>query len=580
MNRTKKNKKPTTLAITITITIILSLLPSTPTPAASTPKVVETYTGESEIALYIKGIQGDDLTATIQAGTTPCGTATATRLSETTHPVQTLLLLDHSQSIPKADRKRIQKILQTIIAGRMPQEQMAIAVFDEGVTYLADYTLDSQTLQQTAANISYQRSNTYLTDVLYDLLASEYTMQAEDIFRRILVISDGVDNKSIGYTKDELYALLKEYPIPVYTVGIQTGKKSSRSNNSQLKNMFALSRITGADSFLLDGPDSQEAIAQSLKQDQDIVRLPINLPDSLLDGSKKACKVTFASGETVSTQAIMPQQAKAPEETGQIPDAATGNTAQGAKQDTKAHEKASKAAKPGIILAAVCLAAAALLLAIILLIKKKQRKTTGYHPTPTYGTAPFHGMPQTSTMPQANHTPSADEIQTVYEAASNNQKPPANATAASPMPSENGLASVCSGYGEIDDGKTEMIGAAGTGASSGDETVMMWNTGEAPSCQICLTDTKNPARFFQAPLNNGVIIGRRQGACHIVLDYDRSVSGRHCEVKAYGGKAYILDLQSSNGTFVDGHRVLEETEIKTGTILTLGNLSFQVEILQ
>ena len=64
---------------------------------------------------------------------------------------------------------------------------------------------------------------------------------------RTRVSPAGVDNKSIGYTKEELYAALEKMPYPIYTVGC-----TYKENNEQLKNMFALSRMTGGASWLLD----------------------------------------------------------------------------------------------------------------------------------------------------------------------------------------------------------------------------------------------------------------------------------------------------------------------------------------
>src|ERR1017187_5239695 len=40
---------------------------------------------------------------------------------------------------------------------------------------------------------------------------------------------------------------------------------------------------------------------------------------------------------------------------------------------------------------------------------------------------------------------------------------------------------------------------------------------------------------------------------------DPSVSGRHCEVRLTGEELIVRDLQSTNGTFVDGKNIIEAT---------------------
>ena len=44
------------------------------------------------------------------------------------------------------------------------------------------------------------------------------------------------------------------------------------------------------------------------------------------------------------------------------------------------------------------------------------------------------------------------------------------------------------------------------------------------------------------------------------------------------GKFYIRDLQSANGTYVNGSKILAETEIYSGNILKLGRLELRFEV--
>ena len=110
-----------------------------------------------------------------------------------------------------------------------------------------------------------------------------------------------------------------------------------------------------------------------------------------------------------------------------------------------------------------------------------------------------------------------------------------------------------------------------------DDTHRIW-TGETRTHTLYLTDVKNPGQTFQAPMKDSVIIGRNAKEADIVLDYDRSVSGRHCRIRERDGKFYVEDLQSSNGSLLNGIRLLEEMEIYSGSILTLGRVEMKVQI--
>lgn len=52
---------------------------------------------------------------------------------------------------------------------------------------------------------------------------------------------------------------------------------------------------------------------------------------------------------------------------------------------------------------------------------------------------------------------------------------------------------------------------------------------------------------------------------------DNSVSKKHAKINEIQGIYYISDLQSSNGTFVNGKRVKEKIELEDGNEIKIGN---------
>lgn len=244
--------------------------------------IAETFTGEDNISVYIKGIADETSEINVQIGTLAAKSVNKQKIQDLDIPMQTLVMIDNSLSINNANRDKIAFFIQDLIADRVNKEEIAIATFSEDITYLTDYTNDYTTLKKAVEGIVYQDQETYMTDVLYELLSTKYIPGQEDIFRRIIVVSDGVDNKSIGYTKDELYAILKENSLPIYTIGC-----INRKNNEQLENMFALSRMTNAYSFVLDDIENTLDITEILNLDREITKLTIVPADDAMDGSKK-----------------------------------------------------------------------------------------------------------------------------------------------------------------------------------------------------------------------------------------------------------------------------------------------------
>lgn len=81
-------------------------------------------------------------------------------------------------------------------------------------------------------------------------------------------------------------------------------------------------------------------------------------------------------------------------------------------------------------------------------------------------------------------------------------------------------------------------------------------------------------RFIVSPL--GLKIGRSPPADVILAD--SRVSRAHCMVELADNELQVSDLNSTNGTFVDGERVDGSTVLPVGSVLKVGNVSFKHEV--
>jgi pSer/pThr/pTyr-binding forkhead associated (FHA) protein len=58
---------------------------------------------------------------------------------------------------------------------------------------------------------------------------------------------------------------------------------------------------------------------------------------------------------------------------------------------------------------------------------------------------------------------------------------------------------------------------------------------------------------------------------------ESSVSSHHCEVLLRGAEIIVRDLNSTNGTFINGNQVSGEAALKPGQILRLGQIEMRLE---
>ena len=56
-----------------------------------------------------------------------------------------------------------------------------------------------------------------------------------------------------------------------------------------------------------------------------------------------------------------------------------------------------------------------------------------------------------------------------------------------------------------------------------------------------------------------------------------SISSHHCEILLRGADVVVRDLNSTNGTFINGNQVSGEAPLKTGQILRLGQVEMRLE---
>lgn len=475
--------------------------------------IVATSTVEDDIFLFVKSPTGKIDKATYQVGVNLCNNIKSEVISQLDVAMKTLVLVDNSFSISKDDRQKTKEMLVELMAEKKDNELVRIATFDKKVNYLTEYITDYTELKKSVQSIEYKDQETYLTDVLYELLENDFAIP-EKVYNRIIIISDGVDNKTLGYTKEELYPKVKEKAIPIYTFGCSNGK-----NEEQLKNMFALSRTSNAKNYLMDDVKNLEILVQDIAKDRNIVRLQVNLEADLLDGSIKNSKLTFEeAGEeySLTTDVLMPFKVKEVEQVvtkpTKEPEMVVIPKEEGKTETTNNLSKM----KLYLIYMAIGIAVIIVIVVIIIILLKKKKSRNS------------------------------------FETISNN---------------------VVASYEEDEmEEPTEMAGD-----DNEEGTCRIWD--EPRRKTLILTDIKSPSKTFQVPIAQSVIIGRSSKHSNLVIDYDKSVSGKHCEIEIReGNKLFIVDLESSNGTYVNGNRVLTETEISSGVVIKLGRLELKLEI--
>lgn len=480
--------------------------------AAEEANLLQITTDGAKIISYIEcGSQIQSVEA--QVAQYPCESVEITPPEEVS--VHTVIMLDNSLSITESNREKIKDILRRYMQGMTGQEEVSFAVFGEDIQFLAEKSQDKEELLQLIDGIEFHDQDTYLTDYLFQEMEK---IENDPMYTRFIIISDGVDNKAIGITKEELLDKLEETPRPVYTIG-----HIYKENAEELKNMFALSRVTSGKELLIEDYEDMGLIVDEIHDFSKIYALAMQIPEDVMDGGNRHILLNVHTGEgnlEVTGEAPMPfgivkkpepQPEPEPEPIPKVPKEPEPQPEPESEPIPEPVEETEDGIAASQIAGFVVLIAAVIVL-VLYQKKKGAEQTKGKRK-------------KEKKKPIVPLKPALQEL-------------PANKPA-------------------------------------GNETVLLERR-----YLLILQDKANRERIFRYPLDGHVIVGRNTDMVQIAIDDEgRTISGQHCEFYVSGNRCFLRDLNSVNHTYLDGRMVGQEMEVVTGNTVRLGEAEFRVEIM-
>src|SRR3954470_3458057 len=95
--------------------------------------------------------------------------------------------------------------------------------------------------------------------------------------------------------------------------------------------------------------------------------------------------------------------------------------------------------------------------------------------------------------------------------------------------------------------------------------------------KVSLVATQGKAVGKAVPITLAQFIVGRDPGCHL-RPASPMVSKRHCAILTKGGRVYVRDFESTNGTLVNDLPLSGETELRDGDKLKIGPLLFVVRV--
>ena len=109
-----------------------------------------------------------------------------------------------------------------------------------------------------------------------------------------------------------------------------------------------------------------------------------------------------------------------------------------------------------------------------------------------------------------------------------------------------------------------------------EKTISLWDDDNRKAITLRNLQT---GRCYSFVLKHSLVIGRRKEYCDLQISTDdRYMSGRHFQFINTGDGVYIEDLNSKNGTRLNGKTISSKTRIRQGDILKVGRSEFEITL--
>jgi hypothetical protein len=103
--------------------------------------------------------------------------------------------------------------------------------------------------------------------------------------------------------------------------------------------------------------------------------------------------------------------------------------------------------------------------------------------------------------------------------------------------------------------------------------------GAAPRRSVRLVVQRSPSleEGSEFPVDSAPVTVGRGAQNDLVLEGDDFASARHARIESRGDGVWLLDLESTNGTFVNGTRITGAQRVDPGDVLRVGETDLRVE---
>jgi len=470
-----------------------------------------------------------------------------TSFEETKEGVSYLVLVDVSGSVTKQDIEDTKDILTHLVKLKGEEDNLAVLEIRNEIVK-TNFQTDEDALLTQVQNIERTSEDTNLYLAVREGLKILSEDKACHQKKCLIIISDGMDDQKNGIIFEDVRDAIKSENIPICTLATpwRGGNVNGENAPDKVMKSFTENAAGGVHIRYEDSELDNEAIADVISQfAHSGVVAEISITDFVSNGSDMTLRVDAqAEGDVVQGDSCsVPSHEIAAAIKQQPTEVVTETEVEVENPEEDPEEKQERMDKWIYLL---ILALGVLVVAVVGIVVYKKKEATKKSEIFTED--------------------AGQEISGQKESYQENGQELESAEAEAMATVENNSNQM--------DYDVETPTRDGRGATEGFAT----ERAEALPKVLLLTLTEigpKATRVLTAEFEDVLTVGRRKTADLVIAD-DNQVSGMHCELRKDGVKLFLKDLDSTNGTFLNGIPVVEEVQVCQEDTLYIGAYEYRI----
>lgn len=486
-------------------------------------------------------VSEDDFRLTLEG--TELSVTSVSSVSKERVPVTVYCLVDVSGSMRAEQMEQAKETLYAVCEGLGVADNMVITTLGNR-TQTSGFLSDTQRIKETIGQLAAGKEDTNLYAGIKESINVLRTDMNVHQKRCLLILSDGEDDQKTGITREEAELAVKEAHLPVYTVATLSAQSGAESiEYGKLLGSFARSSAGGMHyTPVIDGISGEEAGQDILKSIGSSLVLKAELPELPSDRNELQLRMVYTGSDnsryedTLVVRAEDLTDAENMENSSMEESSAEKTSEETIKEsdDEEAEDEEETTTEVDLdddiwtwitsgnrwiwIASGAAALIAVIVLIIIIIIRSRRKKTKA--DTGTSGASDVNAAPWQPSAPQSQQVPPVSQTQAVTRPV---------------QPQMHQLTLLAIGYTDVE-------------------------------------------HKLNLPEGVEVTIGRN-GKADIILDAeDKKLSGVHCVMKWEDGKIYVRDLDSMNGTYVNGVpiRQMGRVAVHKGETIRIGSYEYRI----